>query len=112
LEDPDDLRFGEAGLFHVSLLGQKVETHNFNLGYFPTSGQPEPQDFCLEKRTSLMGTRHTPKTHSLRLSEFAPTAQIFAHLISAEIRDRFAKRSADAGETLFDDRYMHRVRFV
>jgi hypothetical protein len=59
-----------------------------------------------------MGTRHTPKTHSLRLSEFAPTAQIFAHLISAEIRDRFAKRSADAGETLFYDRYMHRVRLV
>jgi hypothetical protein len=31
-EDPDDLRFGEAGLFHVSLLGQMAGTHNFNLG--------------------------------------------------------------------------------
>ena len=42
LEDPDDLRFGEAGLFHLSLLGQRAGTHNFNLGYFPTSRQGDP----------------------------------------------------------------------
>jgi hypothetical protein len=39
-DDADDLCFGEAGLSQGGFLSR-----------------PEPQDFCLEKRTTLMGTR-------------------------------------------------------
>ena len=38
--DADDLCFGEAGLSQGGFLSR-----------------PEPRDFCLEKRTTLMGTR-------------------------------------------------------
>jgi hypothetical protein len=41
LEDPYDLRFGEAAFLHVNLLGPRPGIHSFNLSRFATSGQTD-----------------------------------------------------------------------